>query len=133
MFLRTLIPALFLSILFASPAWAAWDVSSFADEDTLQFFTVNSEGEEHWATVWFIELDGEVYIRLGGRAEKRIAGNVNKPHVKVRIGDEEFAQVLVEETPSKIQDVAVAMGEKYLTAYFMKWMPDRYTAKLIAD
>lgn len=120
------------TIGLAYPSWAEWDVDSFTDEDTLAFFTVNAQGEEHWATVWFVELDGDVYIRLGGRAEKRIAENVNTPYVKMRVGGKEFDEVLVEEAPDREQDVAVGMGDKYLTAYFMKWMPDRYTARLTA-
>lgn len=119
-----------LTVGFACPSSAEWDLEAFTDADTLQFFTVNTQDEEHWATVWFVELDGDVYIRLGERAEKRITENVNTPYVKMRVGGKEFDGVLVEEAPDREQDVAVGMGDKYLTAYFMKWMPDRYTAKL---
>jgi hypothetical protein len=132
MLTRTVIATFILAIGLACPSWAEWDVNAFTDEDTLEFFTVDAQGEEHWATVWFVELDGDVYIRLGGRAEKRITENVNTPQVKIRVGGETFDEVLVEETPDREQDVAVGMGDKYLTAYFMKWMPDRYTAKLTA-
>ena len=118
--------------LIAYPVAAQWNPASFAGEDTLEFFTVNDAGEEHWATVWFVLDSGDVYLRLGARAEGRIRGNIHRPTVKVRVGGRVYDNVLAEEAPDKIATVAELMGEKYWTAMFMKYMPDRYTVRLTA-
>lgn len=114
-------------------AWAsgeAWDTATLADEDTLEFFTVNGDGEEHWATVWFVDIDGDLYIRLGDRAESRIRENVHQPHVNVRVGDRVYEKVVAEEAPDKVGEVVDLMQDKYWSAVFIKMMPDRFTVRL---
>ena len=123
----------FVLLATCGPAGAleeAWDAAALADEETLEFFTVNENGEEHWATVWFVDIDGDLYIRLGGRAESRIRENVHQPYVKVRIGDQVYERVVAEESPDKVGQVVDLMHDKYWSAIFIKMMPDRFTVRL---
>lgn len=132
--------AFILILTFAlTPAWAGntlaadatpWNPAAFAEEDTLEFFTVNAEGEEHWATVWFVLIDGEPYIRLGARAQERITQNINRPIVRIRVGGQTYEDIRVEEVPERNDDVAIAMGDKYWSAGLMRYMPERYTGRL---
>lgn len=115
------------------PGWASearWDAAALADEETLEFFTVNEEGDEHWATVWFVDIDGDLYIRLGGRAESRIRENVHQPYVTVRIGGQVYEKVRAEEAPDRVAEVVDLMHDKYWSAVFIKMMPDRFTVRL---
>lgn len=107
-----------------------WNPGSFADESLLEFFTVNEQGEEHWATVYFVDLDGDFYIRLGAPAERRIRENVNQPYVKVRVGGQEFENVVAEEAPEKVDEVVDLLHDKYWSSFFIKMMPDRFTVRL---
>jgi len=109
---------------------ADWNPAAFAEEDTLEFFTVNAEGEEHWATVWFVLIDGEPYIRLGARAQERITQNINRPIVRIRVGGQTYEDIRVEEVPERNDEVAIAMGDKYWSAGLMRYMPERYTGRL---
>jgi hypothetical protein len=120
------------ALVFALPvaSIAEWAPEAFAEEDVLEFFSVNEAGEEHWATVWFVVIDGDAYVRLGGRAERRMTENVNAPIVKVRIADEVFDDITAEEAPDMVSEVVELMREKYWSAMFMGWMPERYTARL---
>lgn len=124
--------ALAAALCFAIPGAAAaeWVPEAVENEDVLEFFTVNEAGEEHWAMVWFVVIDGDAYVRLGGRAERRMTENVNAPIVKVRIGDEVFDGITVEETPDEVSKVVDLMRDKYWSAMFMGLMPERYTARL---
>jgi hypothetical protein len=119
-------------LLCACPVWssAEWNPAAFAEEAVLEFFTVNKAGEEHWATVWFVVIDGDAYIRLGGRAERRITENINKPVVKVRVADQVFDGITAEDAPEKVSEVADRMHDKYWSAMFIRFMPDRYTVRL---
>lgn len=128
--MKTLVAVLLLGFGSVGPSWADWEPTSFSQEEVLEFFTVNEEGEEHWATVWFVVLDGEVYLRLGDRAKRRLTESVNKPYVKVRVAEREFEHVLAEEAADKVGQVADLMYEKYWSAFFIKLMPDRYTVRL---
>ena len=90
---------------------ADWNPAAFAEEDTLEFFTVNAEGEEHWATVWFVLIDGEPYIRLGARAQERITENINRPIVRIRVGGQTYEDIRVEEVP-EIRDLAQLSSQR---------------------
>ncbi len=124
-----------LTSLTASPIAAAdgWNPTEFAGEDTLEFLTVNADGKEHWATVWFVLIDGDAYVRLGGRAERRIEENVHEPVVKIRIAERVFDGIVVEELPGRNTEVAEAMADKYWTAFLMPHMPERFTGRLMQE
>ncbi len=111
---------------------ATWNPADFASESTLEFFTINEAGEAHWATVWFVLVDGDVYVRLGERAQRRIEENIHQPVVKVRVAGREFDHVVVERVLGRNDEIAEAMADKYWTALFMPYMPERYTARLVA-
>lgn len=114
-----------------SASAATWNPADFAGESTLEFYTVNEAGEAHWATVWFVLVDGDVYVRLGERAQRRIEENIHQPVVKVRVAGRELDHVVVERVLGRNDEIAEAMADKYWTALFMPYMPERYTARLV--
>jgi hypothetical protein len=125
---------LFLGVLLcsalATTASAAWDPEAYTNEDVLEFYTVTEDGDEHWSKVWLVVLEGDVYIRLGGRAGDRIDGNSLKQHVKIRVAGEEFDQVLLEDASEQAEAVAAQMGEKYWSDIFIKYVDHPYTLRL---
>ena len=54
---------------------------------------------EHWSPVWFNVLDGDLYIALGSRAEKRVQCHENNPFITVEIGGERFDRVEADTRP----------------------------------
>ena len=80
-----------------------------------------------------VVLDDDVYIRLGNRAGARVEGNAEKPYVKIRIADEEFDRVLLEDSSDQAGKVAELMGEKYWSDIFIKYVDHPYTLKLIPE
>jgi hypothetical protein len=112
---------------------AAWDPAAYAEEDVLEFYTENDEGKGHWSKVWLVVADGDVYIRLGGRAGGRIDENPDKPYVKIRVGGEEFGKVRLDDAPDKVEQVAELMGEKYWSDVFIKYAAHPYTLKLTPE
>ena len=118
-------------LLAAASAYAGWEPAAYAEEDVLEFYTVNEDGDDHWAKVWLVVLDDDVYIRLGNRAGKRIEGNADKPYVKIRIADEEFDRVLLEDSPEQAEKIAELMGEKYWSDKLIKHVAHPYTLKLV--
>lgn len=121
-------------LAFATAAASAetWNPADFAGESTLEFHTMNDAGEAHWATVWFVLVEGDVYVRLGERAQRRIEESVHHPVVKVRVAGRTFDHVVVERVSGRNDEIAEAMADKYWTALFMPYMPERYTARLVA-
>lgn len=124
-----------VAVVAADAAAADWNPATFREESVLEFFTVNRDGEEHWATVWFVELQGEVFVRLGERAATRIRENVNEPIVSVRIGDQRFDRMVAEEVRERAGDVVAGMQQKYWSARFSSWFSstapeDRLTLRL---
>ncbi len=122
-----------VAVLFLSTATAhaAWDPASYADDEILEFYTETEDGDGHWSKVWLVVIDDQVYIRLGNRAGGRIDGNVHKPHVKIRIGGEEFDKVRLDEAPDKVEAVAEQMGEKYWSDMFISFVAHPYTLRLV--
>jgi hypothetical protein len=122
------------AMLFAAAsAYAGWEPAAYVEEDVLEFYTITEDGDEHWAKVWLVVLDDDVYIRLGNRAGKRIDGNVEKPYVKIRIAGEEFDKVLLEDAPDQVEPVAELMGEKYCSDVLIKYVAHPYTFRLVVQ
>ena len=90
----------------------AFDVTALDTASTLEFLTVAPEEGEHWSTVWFVVIDGAIYLRLGPRAAGRIDKNTTAPRLRMRIGKETYA-MRYEKTPAKAAAVANAMATKY--------------------
>jgi hypothetical protein len=94
-------------------AVSALDPATIADHGTLEFLTVAPDEGEHWSTVWFVVIDGGVYLRLGPRAATRIEKNTTAPHLKVRVSGGAVYPMRYEKTPEMAERIAAAMREKY--------------------
>ncbi len=110
-----------------------WDPNAFKDESTLQFLTVGPDEGEHWSTVWLVVIDGQLYVRLGSTAARRIERNTAAPFVKVRIAGQEFDKVKVVAAPEMTDQVAAAMADKYWLDFLVRGVRHDLTARLIAE
>ncbi len=110
-----------------------WDAKAFRELDTLAFLTVGPTEGPHRSTVWLVELDDEVYIRLGSRAAARMRANTTNPHVSVRIGGREYERVRAEEVADEADRVADAMAAKYWSDVFVRFVPHPLTMRLEPD
>jgi hypothetical protein len=107
----TLVPGLLsLWLLFAATPWSPMAI---ADRSTIEVRTVGPEEGEHWSTVWFVVIDGAIYVRLGPRAAGRIERNTTAPRVQVRVAGNEVHAMRYETAPEKAPAVAAAMADKY--------------------
>ena len=108
-----------LSVVLATAAHAdnkavpGWDPTVFRDASTVKIMTTEPDVGEHWSNLWVVVIDGQPYVRLGDRAYGRIQRNATSPYVKLKVADEEFEKVKVEEMPDMKENVAAAMAEKY--------------------
>jgi len=98
-------------LLLAAPAFDAAEIDGAS---TLEFLTVGAEEGEHWSTVWFVVIDGAVYLRLGPRAAGRIDKNTTSPRLQMRVGQQTYP-MRYEKVPEKAEAVANAMYRKYWT------------------
>src|SRR5688572_12987034 len=98
-----------------------WGGAAFNDESTLEFRTVNAQGEDHWSTVWLVVLDGDVYLNLGDRAVERLRTNTTAPLVSIRIAGEEFERIRVEAAQERQPEVARAIADKYWTGFLVPY------------
>lgn len=132
---RTVLPmiALFGWVFSVTPCRAAWDAAAFRQADTLEFLTVGPEEGEHWSTVWFVVLDDQVYIRLGSRAAGRIERNSTAPIISVKIAGQQFDRVRAESAPEMVDRVADAMGEKYWSDVFVRFLSHPLTMRLVVE
>ncbi len=119
-----------LVLLSVSTVRAQWTPDSYANEQTLELLTVGPKEGEHWFKVWLVVLDGDIYVRLGSRAAKRIEANSTAPLVRVRIAGQEFARVLAEPAPQMATRVAEAMAEKYWSDLFVRHLDHPLTMRL---
>ena len=87
--------------------------ATIADRGTIELLTVEPGVGEHWSTVWFVVIDGAVYVRLGPRAAGRIERNTTAPRLQIRVSGKETHSMRYEETPEMAERIATAMGEKY--------------------
>ena len=94
-----------LSIALATVAHAddkvvpGWDPTVFRDASTIKIMTTEPDVGEHWSNLWVVVIDGQPYIRLGDRSYGRIHRNTTSPYVKLKVADQEFDKVKVEEMP----------------------------------
>jgi len=121
--------ALLSSATFAGAA--EWTPANWSAEETLQFRTECPDEGEHWSYVWLVVLDGDVWVRLGGTASGRVDCSKTKPLTSVKIAGEEFATVEMVQAPEMTARVAAAMGEKYTSDVFVRYMNHPYTMKLV--
>lgn len=130
--LRLWMPFSLLLIWLSASTFAAqeqgWGL--FGDEATLQVLTVDDTGREHWSTLWWVVVDGQLYLRLGRQGAARIEGNRNKPFVSVKIGGQRFDDVRVIAAPEKTEAVAEAMAKKYRLDLLIRYLPHPLTVRL---
>jgi len=101
-----------LSIAFFLAA-AQWSPAAFKDQSTIELLTVAPEEGEHWSTVWFVVIDGAVYVRLGPRSATRIERSSTAPRLKVRVEGKDVYAMRYEKAPEMAERIAAAMYEKY--------------------
>lgn len=109
---------------------ADWSPQQWVAEDTLQFRSECPDESEHWSYVWLVVLDGDVWVRLGGRAGARVDCNKTKPITSIKIADQVFDNIEMVNSPEMVERVAAAMAEKYSTDIFVRYMAHPYTMKV---
>ncbi|MBV8136794.1 MAG: hypothetical protein JO121_14360 [Deltaproteobacteria bacterium] len=91
-----------------------WDPDAFrVQSTTLEIMTVGTEEGEHWTRLWWVVVDGQVYVQLGDPAFKRVQENFARPYVVVKIAGQKFDRVRLEAAPDMKEKVAAAMAAKY--------------------
>ena len=122
--MKLVAPLLSLILLSCASVAAAaeWTPAHWAAEDTLQFLTDCPDEGEHWSYVWLVVLDGDVWVRLGGKAGGRVDCSKTKLTTTVKIGGEDFTNVEMIAVPEMADRVAAAMGEKYTSDIFVRYM-----------
>ncbi len=128
-----------LSIVFTVAAHAddkavpGWDPAQFRDASTIKIMTTEPDVGEHWSNLWVVVIDGQPYVRLGDRAYGRIQRNTTSPFVKLKVADQEFDRVKVEETPDMKEKVAAAMAEKYWMDLLIRYESHPMVARLVPE
>ncbi len=105
-----LLAILGLALILASPAWRP---DSLSEQSTIEFLTVGPTEGKHWSTVWFVVIDGAMYLRLGSRAAGRIAQNATAPNLQVRTKDGSLFDLRYEEAPEMADRIRAEMAKKY--------------------
>jgi hypothetical protein len=113
----------------SAPA-TAWQPDQWRDEDTVELRTVAPGEEAHWFKVWLVVIDGQLYVRLGGRAAGRFESNTTKPVLGVRIAGQQFDQVTGTSAPDMVRPVADAMADKYWSDIFVRFVSHPLTLRL---
>lgn len=109
----------------------AWDLQKLEAADQIELRTTTPGEGEYWFPVWVVVVDGAAYVRLGSRAAERIRLNSTFPEVGVRLGEQQFDRVVAEPAPDFAERVAGAMGEKYWTDVFVRWLSHPLTLELV--
>jgi hypothetical protein len=125
--------ALAISMSAAATGAEPWDPRAWEDEGTLELRTQAPGEPEHWSKVWLVVLDGDVYVRLGGRAASRIETNVARPLIGVRVGGRRFDRVRGVPSPESVERVAQAMAAKYSSDWFIRWFAHPLTLRLLPE
>lgn len=130
--LRSLVLTLTLLTPLAATA-ADWTPNAWTEERTVDLTTVAPAEGAHTFPVWFVVLDGQVYVRLGSRAAGRIDGSTTKPYVGVTIAGQHFDKVKGDPAPDMAARVGTAMGEKYWSDVLIKYFSHPLTLRLAPD
>ena len=128
-----------LSIALATVAHAddravpGWDPTVFRDASTIKIMTTEPDVGEHWSNLWVVVIDGQPYIRLGDRSYGRIQRNTTSPYVKLKVADQEFDKVKVEEMPDMKERVGAAMADKYWMDILIRHESHPMVARLVPE
>jgi len=110
-----------------------WDPVVFRDASTIKIMTTEADVGEHWSNLWVVVIDGQPYVRLGDRAYGRIQKNTTSPYIKLKVADQEFDHVKVEEMPDLKEKVAAAMAEKYCMDILVRHEAHPMVARLVPE
>ena len=128
-----------LSIALATAARAddkvvpGWDPTVFRDASTIKIMTTEPDVGEHWPNLWVVVIDGQPYVRLGDRSYGRIQRNSTSPYVKLKVADQEFDKVKVEEMPDMKEKVGAAMADKYWMDVIIRHESHPMVARLVPE
>jgi hypothetical protein len=114
----------------AIPGWAP---AMFRDASTIKIMTTEPDVGEHWFNLWVVVIDGQPYVRLGDRSYGRLQRNSTKPYVKLKVADQEFDKVKVEEMPDMKDKVAAAMADKYWMDMIIRHESHPMVARLVPE
>ena len=131
------VAALFIALVTAARATDSavpgWDLSAFRDQSIIQIMTTEPDVGEHWSKLWVVVIDDQPYVRLGGRSYGRVQKNTTSPYVKLKVGDQEFDKVKLEEMPAMKDKVAAAMADKYFMDKLIRYENHPMVARLTPE
>ena len=110
-----------------------WDPDAFRGQSTLEIMTIGTEEGEHWTRLWWVVVDGQVYVQLGDPAFKRVLENFARPYVEVKIAGQKFDRVRLEAAPGMKEKVAAAMAAKYPRDDVILRQSHPTTVRLVAE
>jgi hypothetical protein len=110
-----------------------WDPATFGSESVIQIMTTEPDVGEHWSKLWVVVIDDQPFVRLGGRSYGRVQKNTTSPYVKLKIGDQEFDKVKLEEMPDMKDKVAAAMADKYFMDKLIRYENHPMVARLVPE
>ncbi len=110
-----------------------WEPAVFRNASTIKIMTTEPDVGEHWSNLWVVVIDGQPYVRLGDRAYGRIQRNTTSPYVKLKVADQEFDKVKVEEMPDMTEKVAAAMADKYWMDVLIRHESHPMVARLVPE
>src|SRR5271170_5535444 len=110
-----------------------WDPDSFRDQGTIQIMTTEPDVGEHWSKLWVVVIDDQPFVRLGSRSYGRVQKNTTSPYVKLKVGDQEFDKVKLEEMPDMKDKVAAAMADKYFMDKLIRLETHPMVARLVPE
>lgn len=125
--------ALLAWMAIASTAGAAeWRPEEWEDGTTLALATVGPDYDEQWSTVWYVVVDGEIYVRLGASIADQIDQNIKRPYVQVRIAGQTFKDVRADPIEGMSATVDEAMADKYPMDFLFRFLPHPMVVRLRA-
>jgi hypothetical protein len=117
----------------ADTAVAGWDPETFRQASTIEIMTTEPDVGEHWSKLWVVVIDDQPYVRLGTRSYGRVQRNTTSPYVKLKVGDQEFDKVKLEEMSGMKDKVAAAMADKYFLDRLIRYESHPTVARLIPE
>jgi hypothetical protein len=121
--------------LAASTAFAAplsWQPEKWEDGNTLQIQTVDADRVEHWSTLWYVVIGGDIYVRLDAGAAELLEQNIKSPYVRVRIAGQTFSDVRADPANDMVNTVNEEMAYKYPLDILFRYIPHPMTVRLRA-
>jgi hypothetical protein len=110
-----------------------WDPDAFHGQSTLEIMTIGTQEGEHWTKLWWVVVDGQLYVQLGDQAFRRVQENFARPYVQVKVEGQKFARVRLEAAPDMKEKVAAAMAAKYPRDDVILRQSHPTTARLVAE